>query len=118
MKLGLILSAILLGLSFTVKASEQPKAASDELPIVEFDNKKDMNQPQVQEIKLPESTPQQEAEASKKLKKKKNQLVIGDSSADISVGLIASKKTKSGKSAEKVDEEDFGRLDREMEVLK
>jgi hypothetical protein len=101
-----------------VKAAEQSASdASDELPIVQFDTKKDMSQPQVQEAKLPEQTPQQAENAKKKLKKKKDQLVIGDSASDMSVGLIASKKTKA-KTAEKVDEEDFGRLDREMEVLK
>ena len=54
----------------------------------------------------------------KKLKSpKKGKHAIGSVDPDMTVGLVAVKK-KTNKSAEKIEEEDFGRLDRELEILK
>jgi hypothetical protein len=105
MKLAYIFSAALLVFSFNLQAEQTPaKSAEEELPIVEFETKK---QVQIEDETL-----------LKKKKKQGNQLVLSDSaSADLNLSVVIAKKSKA-KSSEQVQEEDFSRLDRELEVLK
>lgn len=105
MKLAYIFSAFLLVFSFKLQADQtSSKSEADELPIVEFETKKQI---------------QLEDEASKKKKKQQgNQMVVSDRvSSDLNMGIVIAKKSKV-KTSEKVEEEDFSRLDRELEVLK
>ena len=102
MKLGFILTAFLMVFSFKVKADQTSSKTADELPIVQFETKKDL---------------QEDQNSKKKSKKRPTGQVVQSDSSDLQVGLVASKKIK-GKTSEKVEEEDFGRLDRELEVLK
>lgn len=103
MKLAYIWTAFLMVLSFKVHADQTSAKTEDELPIVQFENKN--------EIKL-------EDEAQKKKKKQlPGQMVMSDQASDMQVTLLMAKKAKA-KTSEKVDEDDFGRLDRELEVLK
>lgn len=105
MKLAYVFSAFLMVFSFKVTADQTSAKAADELPIVEFETKK--------QIQL-----EDEASLSKKKKKQGSQLVVSDSaSSDMHMGLVIAKKSKA-KTSEKVEEEDFSRLDRELEVLK
>lgn len=101
MKLAYIFSAFLVVFSFKVHADNTPQA--EELPIVQFETKKQI---------------QLEDESLKKKKKLGSQLVVSDSAnADMNMSIVIAKKSKS-KSSEQVQEEDFSRLDRELEVLK
>jgi len=105
MKLGYIFSAALLVGSFNLHAEQTPaKSAEEELPIVEFETKK---QVQIEDETL-----------LKKKKKQGNQMVLSDSAnTDLNLSVVIAKKSKA-KSSEQVQEEDFSRLDRELEVLK
>ena len=103
MKLAFILTAFLVVLSFKSHADQTTAKSADELPIVQFENKN--------EIKL-------EDEAQKKKKKQlPGQMVMSDQASDMQLTLLMAKKAKI-KTSEKVEEDDFSRLDRELEVLK
>lgn len=103
MKLAYVFTAFLMAFSFKLYADQTSANSADELPIVQFEAKK--------EIQLEDAM-------NKKKKKAAGQLVVSDSAGtDMNMAVIIAKKSKA-KSSEKVEEEDFSRLDRELEVLK